>query len=129
MALGEALIRIIPLSSSDQGGRAEMVVEPPSMGRVEVELSVQDGAVTANIRVENRELLGIVQAQSQRLRESLEAQGLQVMGLSVDLRNDENRPRGGGDQRRGRSRLNPGSDQEASLFRVDLREGLLHWLA
>lgn len=129
MALGEALIRIIPLSSSDQGGRAEMVVEPPSMGRVEVELSVQDGAVTANIRVENRELLGIVQAQSQRLKESLEAQGLQVMGLSVDLRNDENRPRGGGDQRRGRSRLNPGSDQEASLFRVDLREGLLHWLA
>ncbi|EHM09596.1 flagellar hook-length control protein [Thermanaerovibrio velox DSM 12556] len=131
-ALGEGLVRVFREVASG-ANRATVVVEPPSLGRVEVQLLLDGGELSARIRVENRELLGLVQAQSQRLKESLEAQGLQVSGLSVDLRNDERRPKEGPLEGRKRSSLGIRGDGEEAedvpVFRVDLRNGLLHWLA
>ncbi|MCX7828455.1 MAG: flagellar hook-length control protein FliK [Thermanaerothrix sp.] len=131
-ALGEGLVRVFQEAASG-AGRATVVVEPPSLGRVEVQLLLDGGEVSARIRVDNRELLGMVQAQSQRLKESLEAQGLQVSGLSVDLRNDERRPKDGPSGKGRRSSVGIEGDgeevEDGQLFRVDLRNGLLHWLA
>lgn len=128
-ALGDGLVRVFQAASLSR--RATVVVEPPSLGRLEVHLDMKGAEVSARIRVDNQELLGLVEAQSQRLKESLEAQGLQVSGLSVDIRDRQGRSDG---ERRDRGKSSPRWEKdlyeaEGPIFRVDLNEGLLHWLA
>jgi flagellar hook-length control protein FliK len=118
--------------------QARVVVEPPSMGRVDIAVQVSRGGMDASFQVEGETLRKALLAQMGDLRSSLEAQGITVGNLSVDVRSGgEGRQNPGGgasSSRRGRGFAE--GDRDGSLtegtqeiLRLDLDRGTLHWVA
>ncbi|MDR1965449.1 MAG: flagellar hook-length control protein FliK, partial [Synergistaceae bacterium] len=90
-AFGDGLVSLVTLMRSDGAVEAHMVVEPPALGRVDISLNSTQNGVEAAFRVDNDELKRMVQSQLDSLKGSLEAQGIHVSGLTVDIRNSEGR--------------------------------------
>ncbi len=135
-ALSEGLSNAVALLRTRGGTQAQVVVEPPSLGRVDITLQLSGKSVEASFRVDNEGLRQVLQNQMDNLRSSLEAQGITVRNLSVDIRGGDERqnPREGAQERRGRRGLggveeDEGTIEAASLLRLDLEQGLLHWTA
>jgi flagellar hook-length control protein FliK len=134
--VGEGLRSVLTVMTQDGGAEARIVVEPPALGRVDVSLRTSGGGVEANFKVDNEELRQMVQKQLDSLKESLNAQGIHVSGLTVDIKNSEgDRDRGNmGASKKGRR---PGRQEQADedisdgarVLRLDLEQGLLHWVA
>ena len=135
-AFREALSHVLRVVSRKDGVRAHLVVDPPALGRVDVSLQVTAAGIEATLKVDNEALKQMVQTQMEQLKASLQAQGLHVTGLAVDLRSrDDSRPgqqQGpGGKVRRASGPAGEGTEEEGDVLeaRVDLRRGLLHWVA
>ena len=135
---GEGLRSVLTLVVRDGGAEARIVVEPPALGRVDISLRSSESGVEANFKVDNEELRQMVQKQFDSLKESLQAQGIHVSGMTVDIKNSEGeRNRGNaGASKKGRrqSGLGAADDIEdiedgARVLRLDLEKGLLHWVA
>ena len=135
----EALSRTLTRASGDGELRAHLVVDPPALGRVEVAVRLTPVGLEATLRVDNETLRQMVQSQVDQLRGSLQAQGVAVAGLSVDLR-DRGEDRSGHPKQgkvlraqRASSGVGEAQEDEETLLplegRVDLRRGTLQWLA
>ena len=114
------------------------MVEPPALGRVDISLRSSESGVEANFKVDNEELRQMVQKQFDSLKESLQAQGIHVSGMTVDIKNSEGeRNRGNaGASKKGRRQSGLGATDDiediedgARVLRLDLEKGLLHWVA
>ena len=130
---GEGLASVVELMNRDGLPEARIVVEPPALGRIDVALRTTSNGVEALFRVENEELRQMVQFQLDSLKTSLHAQGIHVSALAVDIRNNEGQKgRYPGAPKKGR-RMEPadGGDDiaETRIARLDLENGLLHWVA
>jgi flagellar hook-length control protein FliK len=133
---GEGLRSVLTIVTREGGTEARIVVEPPALGRVDISLRSSSNGVEANFRVDNEELRQMVQKQFDSLKESLNAQGIHVSGMTVDIKNNEgDRERGNtGTPKKGRRRVRfdeTGDDigDGARVLRLDLEKGLLHWVA
>jgi flagellar hook-length control protein FliK len=130
---GEGLLSVVELMNRDGSPEARIVVEPPALGRIDVALRTTSNGVEALFRVENEELKQMVQFQLDSLKTSLQAQGIHVSALTVDIRNSEGqKDRSHGAPKRGRRAGPDGVEDdadEAVISRLDLENGLLYWVA
>ncbi len=132
-ALGEGMTNVVRFLKRDGLHRATIVVEPPALGRVEIELSSTAGGVEASIKVGNEQLRQLVQDQVTVLRNSLSQQGVQMTSCTVDIGDGEN---GRGSEKQageGKNVFVPRTERDGGeenlSFRVDLEQGLLYWMA
>jgi hypothetical protein len=133
--LGDGMRSVLEFMRNDGINEARIVVEPPSLGRVDVSLQASGAGVEAVFKVDNESLKQILQQQLDILKTSLEAQGIHVSNLAVDIKNrDDQKGRPDLYGGRGKARRADGIDDadgenEPRLARIDLEKGLLHWVA
>ena len=133
-ALEDGMHNVVRFMRTEGHHRASMIVDPPALGRVEIELASTSGGVEASIRVGNEQLRQLVQDQITVLRTHLQQQGVQVAELTVDIRDSGKEGRGetrdGAKDRNLRgSRMVGAAEEDIPSFAVDLEQGLLHWVA
>ncbi|MDR3281076.1 MAG: flagellar hook-length control protein FliK [Synergistaceae bacterium] len=132
-AFGEGLKSVVEFMRNDSATEARIVVAPPALGRVDISLSSTSAGIEAAFKVDNEELKSMVQQQIDSLKASLQAQGIHVSGLTVDIRNNDSRqgrnePYAQKKNRRGASD-NDDEIDTTRIIRLDLEKGLLHWVA
>ena len=129
-ALREGLVNVVRFVRADGAQRASVVVDPPTLGRVTVELASGTSGVEASIKVASEQVRQLVQDQLTQLRATLEQQGVQLAHFAVDVRQDEGRGQRdtGRDGRRNGRRVEAAEDEPLE-FRVDLEQGMLCWVA
>jgi len=133
--LREGVENVVRFARANGGHRASLIVDPPALGRLTVELATGTSGLEASIKVSSEQVRQLVQDQIVQLRMSLAQQGVQLAQFSVDVQQDDGRrqqgfSRGQGGRRRAHGEAS-GEDDEAAntVFRVDLNQGLLHWVA
>ena len=118
---------------SDGVHKANIVVDPPALGRISVELTSGTSGVEASVKVASEQIRQIVQEQITQLRENLSQQGVQVSEFTVDVQQDntgQGQNSGRENQREYYNSLTSGNtEDDTEDFRVDLEEGLLYWVA
>ena len=136
--LRDGIVNVVRFTRADGVHKANMIVDPPALGRISVELTSSTSGVEASIKVVNEQVRQLVQDQITELRMTLEQQGVQVTQFAVDVQQDnagrqqEQQEQSG----QGRRRVNAlggldaeGESDAAEEFRIDLNEGLLYWVA
>ena len=132
---GEGLLSVVEFISRGESPQVRIIVEPPALGRVDVSLVSSANGVEATFRVDSEELRQMVQNQIDALKSSLQAQGIHVSGLTVDIRNGEGENSRGDRASKNRRRGVRGEDEaddpaeDTRIVRLDLERGLLHWVA
>ncbi|GHV51858.1 hypothetical protein FACS1894216_06870 [Synergistales bacterium] len=133
-AFDDGLNSVLQFMRQDGVDEARIVVEPPSLGRIDVSLHATASGVEAAFKVDNEALKQTLQTHIEALKTSLEAQGIHVSSISVDIGDrDSQRNRGNGAQK-GKRKINgiEAYEEEESarqIARLDLEKGLLHWVA
>jgi flagellar hook-length control protein FliK len=135
---GDGLTSVLEFMRNDGISEARMVVDPPALGRVDISLQASANGVEAMFRVDNEQMKQALQQQIDALKISLEAQGIHVSGLTVDIKQREDQ-RSRGDLRDSGRRIRrtseiggDGDESQADgvrLARLNLEQGLLHWVA
>ncbi len=69
--------------ASQKGGSMQMRLDPPSLGDLRIQMTVVNGAVSAELRPSSAQAHALLAADLASLRQALEAQGLSVERLSV----------------------------------------------
>ena len=112
--------------------KANIIIDPPALGRISVEIVSSSSGVEASVKVASEQIRQIVQEQITQLRDNLSQQGVQVSELTVDVQQDstgQGQNSGHEDRRSPYSFTAPENDDDAEEFRIDLEEGLLYWVA
>jgi hypothetical protein len=136
-AFGDGLTNVLEFMKNDGMNQARIVVEPPALGRVDVSLQATASGMEASFRVDNEHLRQMLQQQLDTLKASLQAQGIHVSSLAVDIKNRDDQKDRGGLYETGRKNRRAGGikgedgerEEEGRLVRLDLERGLLHWVA
>ena len=131
--LRDGLVNVVRFIRADGVQKASVVIDPPALGRISVELTSSSSGVEASIKVASEQIRQLVQDQLTQLRMNLSEQGVQVAEFTVDVQQD-NQQRGNSqneNQRDGRENFIAGIEEESDTeeFRVDLEDGLLYWVA
>lgn len=131
--LREGIVNTVRFIRSDGVHKANIVVDPPALGRISVELTSGTSGVEASVKVASEQIRQIVQEQITQLRENLSQQGVQVSEFTVDVQQDntgQGQNSGRENQREYYNSLASGNtEDDTEDFRVDLEEGLLYWVA
>ena len=132
--LRNGLTNIVRFVRADGVQKASVIVDPPALGRISVELTSGTSGVEASIKVSSEQIRQLVQDQLSELRMNLSQQGVQVAAFTVDVQQDSSGNQQNPQyqsQERGYSAYAGGldDDDEAEEFRIDLEEGLLYWVA
>ena len=132
-ALGRGVQAVLEFLKNEGVTQARMVVDPPALGRIDVSLQTTANGIEATFRVDNEQLRQVLQNQLDQLKQSLQAQGIHVSGLSVDIRGGDEKDRAGTAAKKlKRSGGIEGADDEltedSAAIRLDLEKGLLHWV-
>jgi flagellar hook-length control protein FliK len=135
-AFSEGVENVVRFIRTENLAKAVLIVDPPALGRVNIELISTDNGIEAILRVSNEQIKMLVQEESAQLKRDLEQIGVTLTEFSVDVQNDGNRSRNQSfNNHRSRRMAHLGSaegeneDERVEIFRVDLRKGLLHWIA
>ena len=80
-------VELTRLSMKGQRGEVKMVLNPPSLGRLNVELNISDDRVSAVFHADSHAVKTVLEANVQNLREALSVQDLELEGF--DVRTDE----------------------------------------
>ncbi len=130
--LRNGLVNVVRFIRADGVQKATVVVDPPALGRISVELTSGTSGVEATIKVASEQIRQLVQDQLSQLRMNLSRQGVQVAEFTVDVQQDNSHNHSSQDHEQEQRRVNiTGAieEDEPEEFRVDLEEGLLYWLA
>jgi hypothetical protein len=132
-ALREGLDNTVRFIRASGVQKAEVIVDPPALGRVSVELTSTTTGLEAAIKVSSEQVRQLVQDQLMQLRFTLAQQGVELTHFSVDVQQDggQRQHEQQGAEQNGNGVLagdDDGTDEE-TVFRVDLNEGLLYWVA
>lgn len=128
------IVNVVRFIRADGVHKASIVIDPPALGRISVELSSGTAGVEASVKVASEQIRQIVQNQIIQLRDNLLQQGVQVSEFTVDVQQDntgQGNNHGGREQNQGGTYGFTGTDadDETEDFRIDLEEGLLYWVA
>ena len=131
-ALRDGITNVVRFIRADGVQKARVIVDPPALGRISVELTSGTSGVEASIKVSSEQIRQLVQDQLSQLRMNLSQQGVQVAEFTVDVQQDNS----GSQQQQGQSQngqytgyFGDDEDDETEEFRIDLEEGLLYWVA
>ena len=111
-----------------------MIIDPPAIGRISVELTSGTSGVEASIKVASEQIRQLVQDQLTQLRMNLAEQGVQVAEFTVDVQQDNQFSGNSQNESQQDGRGNfigtiSEDDDDTEEFRIDLEEGLLYWVA
>lgn len=81
----QQMLRVARLATARLGERVSVQLEPESLGRVHLVVSREGQGMAAHFRVETPEAQQALTAEAPLLRRELEAQGLSLLRVSVDL--------------------------------------------
>ncbi len=132
--LREGITNVVRFIRADGLQKANMIIDPPALGRISVELTSTTSGVEASIRVSSEQIRVLVQSQITQLRMNLAQQGVQVAEFTVDVQQDGAQQnsqdsynnRDNNNKYRGFNNID---DEDTEEFRVDLNDGLLYWVA
>ncbi len=131
---GEGVTDVVRFLNVEGQSRASIVVEPPALGRVDIELSQTASGIEASLKVNSEQLRQYIQDQTALIRNMLQQQGVALAEFSVDVRDMTQRD--GSGQRDGQKRReritgvdDPDAAEDGPAFRIDLEQGLLFWVA
>ncbi|MBQ7560046.1 MAG: flagellar hook-length control protein FliK [Synergistaceae bacterium] len=132
--LRSGLVNVVRFIRADGVQKANVIVDPPALGRISVELTSSSSGVEASIKVASEQIRQLVQDQLSQLRMNLAEQGVQVAEFTVDVQQDsQQNGRNSQDEnnnQNGRAGIVAGAEEDdTEEFRVDLEEGLLYWVA
>ncbi|MBQ3458817.1 MAG: flagellar hook-length control protein FliK, partial [Synergistaceae bacterium] len=133
--LRNGIVNVVRFIRSDGVRKANIIVDPPAIGRISVELTSSSSGVEASIKVASEQIRQILQDQVTQLRDNLLQQGVQVSEFTVDVQQDNSRQgqnSGGGNQQSQydfTAGYTEDDDTDTEDFRIDLEEGLLYWVA
>ena len=130
--LRDGLVNVVRFVRADGEQRANVIVDPPALGRITVELTAGTSGVEASIKVASEQVRQLVQEQVTELRMTLAQQGVQLAQFAVDVQQDDSRRQQDFGQQRRRGRRVEAVEEAADdplEFRVDLEQGLLYWVA
>ena len=130
--LRDGITNVVRFIRADGVQKARVVVDPPALGRVSVELTSGTSGVEASIKVASEQIRQLVQDQISQLRMNLSQQGVQVAEFTVDVQQDNSGNHGQQGQENNAGSfgfVDDSDDDEAEDFRIDLNEGLLYWVA
>ena len=133
-SLREGLDNVVRFIRTSGEQRASLIVDPPALGRISVELTNGTSGLEASIKVSSEQVRQLVQDQLTQLRMSLAQQGVQLTHFSVDVQQDNGRHHQEFERQGRQTRAIPGQEdgedaQDEQIFRVDLNQGLLYWVA
>ena len=131
-ALRNSIVNTVRFIRSDGVRKANIIIDPPALGRISVELTSSSSGVEASVKVANEQIRQIVQDQFTQLRDNLLQQGVQVSEFTVDVQQDSGRQGNGSgsqNQREDYTFTPSEDDDDTEIFRADLEEGLLYWIA
>ena len=133
-AFSESVGNVIRFISTGGLTKATLIIDPPALGKVNIEIISTDNGIETILKVSNEQVKTLVQDQIIQLKQNLEQIGVNLTEFRVDIQKDNensrdqynNKPK----KARGRATEEEESETEKiEAFRVDLRKGLLHWIA
>jgi flagellar hook-length control protein FliK len=135
-ALEDGLQHVVRFLQAEGRHTANIVVDPPALGRMEIELVTTAKGIEAAIKVGSEQIRQLVQDHIVVLRNHLEQQGVHLGEFVVDLR-DNSKGHSGRNAFSGESRRRAASgggrveqnEETVPSFRMDLEHGLLTWVA
>ncbi len=71
-----------------RAGKAEISLEPPNLGKLHVSISLENGALTAHFRAANESVRDLLNSNLDKLKATLESQGVAVDKLAVNASPD-----------------------------------------
>ncbi len=135
-AIGEGLAHMVSFLKNEKGDRKGVLrVEPPELGKVRIVINSSDDEVQVHLTVERAEAGDLIKSSEDVLRDAMKRQGLTLGDLAVDVGN------GGRESYSGKERNtfsgqgiskpeNPEPEEDGTvLARIDLEQGILHWIA
>ena len=128
----DGITNVVRFIRADGVQKARVIVDPPALGRISVELTSGTSGVEASIKVSSEQIRQLVQDQISQLRMNLSQQGVQVAEFTVDVQQDNSGNHGQQGQEHNSGSfgfVDDSEDDEAEDFRIDLNEGLLYWVA
>jgi flagellar hook-length control protein FliK len=137
-ALEDGVQHVVRFLKAEGRHAASIIIDPPALGRVDVELVTTTKGVEASIKVATEQIRELVQDHIAVLRNHLEQQGVHLGEFVVDLRDNTKGNSGGnsfreeGGSRRRQVSSAESEDTEENVipsFRMDLEYGLLAWVA
>jgi len=132
-----ALNAIITLMSYEGKEAARIAVHPPELGHIDVDIDIlQSGGLRANFNVEGQNVANLLMGQLDSLRQSLNANGFQVLGLNVyvkgegdDLGGQRNKTNHNEKKIRVGESIVSNDEIGETAFILDIERGLLQWIA
>lgn len=82
----EAALSRMSIAVREGMAQARIQLDPPSLGRLHIDLRMQDGAMSAKLTVETAWAKDAVMSGLRELREALQRQGVSLENFSVDVR-------------------------------------------
>ncbi|NCC58719.1 MAG: flagellar hook-length control protein FliK, partial [Synergistales bacterium] len=137
-ALEDGMQHVVRFLKAEGRHAASIIIDPPALGRVEVELVTTAKGVEASIKVASDQIRQLVQDNITVLRNHLEQQGVHLGEFIVDLRDNTKGNSGRNsfkEEANSRRRKVPSVAAEnieeniIPSFRMDLEHGLLAWVA
>ena len=80
------MVERMELTRLDQTNELTMELHPKSLGKLSIKIAETQGIVTAQIKVDNEKAKEMLLQEIAVLQEKLEAQGVKIEGLQVDVR-------------------------------------------
>ena len=135
--LPQGLAQVVRQVASDGTQRASIVVDPPALGRVEVEVHVTPSGMEASFKVDSVQVRDMIKPQIPLLQDMLAQQGISASSVNVDVRQGDDRRSPWRDSiqsvkgRRGRTEDDDevSEDSIVTVARIDLERGMLQWYA
>ncbi|MCF4113990.1 MULTISPECIES: flagellar hook-length control protein FliK [Dethiosulfovibrio] len=135
--LPQGLAQVVRQVASDGTQRASIVVDPPALGRIEVEVHVTPSGMEASFKVDSVQVREMIKPQIPLLQDMLAQQGISASSVNVDVRQGDDRRSPWRDSiqsvkgRRGRTEDDDevSEDSIVTVARIDLERGMLQWYA
>ncbi len=110
---GEEIAKRISIMSTQEVQTARIQLDPPEMGALEVKIKMQNDHISVAFTSGNQQVREALEAQSPRLREMLEQQGVNLTDVNVsDQSKQQAGGQGEGEQALQSEHASNGSDQE-----------------
>ena len=136
-ALPYGLAQVVRQVMADGTQKATVIIDPPALGRVEVEVRATSTGIEASFKVDNAQVRDMIRPQIPLLQDMLSHQGIVASSISVDIRQgDERRSpwRDSLDSIKLRKRKGTVDEEEIEITsmeiaRIDMERGVLQWYA
>ena len=136
-ALPHGLVQVVRHVMADGTQKATVIIDPPALGRVEVEVRATSTGIEASFKVDSAQVRDMIKPQIPLLQDMLSQQGIVASSISVDIRQgDERRSpwRDSLDSIKLRRRKGASEEEELEIpsmdtARLDMERGVLQWYA